>query len=887
MQMTALFVFALFALSGAAPPQAVVQTAPLLDSTLTFDVGVEKFQWKPQVAHDGTNYFAVWEDSRQDEATDFAIYGARLAPNGKVIDSVGIAISGVDRYIDHIPGVAFDGTNYLVTWQGVNPDRGNQDLYGARVSPDGVVLDTGGFLIASADGHQFFGNLAFNGTEYLVAWFDGRNTVAWVYCARVLPSGEVLDPDGIAVMRRDNQNYPGGLAVAASDSNWLIVADEGGGSSVIGAVIKRDGTVARVESLAYRPGDSRWFPDVDYSPEDGVYFVAWQDWRSGAPPEGNGVWGARVTRSGEVLDPGGFPIADNPAKYQGVPAVAWNGRYFMVAYIENNGAPTWYDIWGKRILPDGTIIDSLAPRQLSNEPMIVGFPDIVRAGDEWFTAWEDPRGNSDAGWGTDIYGTRVDTAGRARDPYPADLVISSSAPRQFKAKAATHGSEYFAVWQEFRGVNSWDLYAARFDRAGALVGQPFPLSSNSHVVLDPTVAAGSSCYLVAWEDESYGNGTGGIIGRRVGFDGVPLDTAIVISPDYINRYPVAAFDGTSFMVAYWEGNFPYEARARRVEQDGSMGSEFTVADIGWRNGPGWNLHTSFGLAFDGTNYLLVWPDWQESESQYDVKGARFTPSGTVLDPDGFFVTRTRSRHEDYPCLTYGGGQYFAAWHDSTGDNLMGGRITPGGQSLDTLGITISGAAAGQRLPGVTFDGTDYFVAWEDERNDIGDIYGARVTTRGVVLHPQGLPIATAPWRQSYPAVVAGEPGRVLVVYSSYLDTAYSASRLQALVQPVTGIEAPAVPAPGLGVVSRASPNPFSRATALTYSLPAPARVEFAVFDVAGRRVKTLESGQQAAGVYALDWDGRDELDRELPAGIYSIRGRAGNARCSEAVRLVR
>lgn len=201
MQITALFMLAVLALSSPAPAKAIVLPVPLLDSTLTFNVGVEKFQWKPQVAFDGTNYLAVWEDSRQDEADNLAIYGARIAPDGKVIDSVGIMISTMDRYVDHIPGVAFDGTNYLVTWQGVNPDLVNQDLYGARVSRDGVVLDTGGFLIASADGHQFFGNVAFNGSEYLAAWFDGRNTAAWVYCARVTTSGEVLDPDGIAVMR--------------------------------------------------------------------------------------------------------------------------------------------------------------------------------------------------------------------------------------------------------------------------------------------------------------------------------------------------------------------------------------------------------------------------------------------------------------------------------------------------------------------------------------------------------------------------------------------------------------------------------------------------------------------------------------------------------------
>ena len=864
---------------------ATLPPNPPLDTTLTFDVGVEKFQWKPQVAFDGANYFAVWEDSRHDESTVFTIYGARLSAAGVLLDTVGIRIAARDRYDKHTPGVAFDGTNYLVTWQAVNPNVGNQDLYGARVSRDGVVLDPGGFLIASADGHQFFGNVAFNGSQYLVTWLDGRSGVAWLYCARVTTSGRVLDTAGIAICRRDNQNYPGGVAVAGGDSNWMIVADEGGGSSILAAIVKADGSVARVETLSFRTGDSRWFPDVDYDPEDSIFFVAWQDWRSGAPPEGNGIWGCRVTRDGDILDPGGFPIADDPSRYQGVPAVAWNGRYFMVAYIENIGSPTWYDVFGKRILPDGTVVDSASPRHLSAGPYVDGFPDIARAGGEWFVAWEDPRGNMDEGWGTDIYAGRVDSSGNPRDIYPNDKVMSASAPRQFKVKAVARGDEYFAVWQEFRGNRAWDVYAARFDGSGAIIGQPFPVSADSHVVLDPTVSAGDSCLLVAWEDEATQQGQ--IVGRRIAFDGTPLGPQFVISDGYINRYPTAAFDGEDFMVAYWEGNFPYEARARRVAEDGSMGSEFVVSDIGWRGGPGWNNHTSFGLAFDGTNYLLVWPDWQESESQYEIKGARFTPSGTVLDPDGFFVTRTPGTDEDYPRLVFGNGQYFAVWHDFTAQNVCCGRIDTAGISLDTLGIQISAVSGDQRSPDVAYDGFRYFAAWEDTRSDIGDVYGARISLDGTVLDPNGMELGVTEWRQSRPGVASNRHGSTFVAYSSFIDTVYSASRLQALTLWTTGIELPPGVSAVRSAVSGCLPNPFSHTTAFSYSLATPTRVSFAVYDVSGRRVRRLRSACQPAGAYSVTWNGRDDAGVGLPAGVYSIRGNLGDTGYGEEIRLVR
>jgi flagellar hook assembly protein FlgD len=53
--------------------------------------------------------------------------------------------------------------------------------------------------------------------------------------------------------------------------------------------------------------------------------------------------------------------------------------------------------------------------------------------------------------------------------------------------------------------------------------------------------------------------------------------------------------------------------------------------------------------------------------------------------------------------------------------------------------------------------------------------------------------------------------------------------------------------------------------------PARRAVSLSVYDVAGRRVRTLASGERPAGESLVTWDMRDDHGREVVAGIYFAR----------------
>jgi hypothetical protein len=66
------------------------------------------------------------------------------------------------------------------------------------------------------------------------------------------------------------------------------------------------------------------------------------------------------------------------------------------------------------------------------------------------------------------------------------------------------------------------------------------------------------------------------------------------------------------------------------------------------------------------------------------------------------------------------------------------------------------------------------------------------------------------------------------------------------------------------------PNPFNPETVVRFFLPEPGAGSVRVYDLLGRRVTTLASGELTAGYHRLKWSGRDEGGREVGAGVYLV-----------------
>jgi hypothetical protein len=208
--------------------------------------------------------------------------GTRIAHSGEVLDGDGFVIAAKTGE-DAFPGAAWDGTNWLVTWSNKFDDE-IDDILGARVSPDGVVLDPEPIQISTAPEGQYYPVVASpaDGSPSLVVWRDFRagGDLSDVYAARVTVDGTVLDPNGVNV----GPGAPPGSSpgVAWDGAAYLVTWErevEPNMSDVVAARVGPGGRVIDRSPLAIGVSETDEFDPTVTAGPDGRSAVAYVRFR--------------------------------------------------------------------------------------------------------------------------------------------------------------------------------------------------------------------------------------------------------------------------------------------------------------------------------------------------------------------------------------------------------------------------------------------------------------------------------------------------------------------------------------------------------------------------------------------------------------------------------
>jgi len=157
------------------------------------------------------------------------------------------------------------------------------------------------------------------------------------------------------------------------------------------------------------------------------------------------------------------------------------------------------------------------------------------------------------------------------------------------------------------------------------------------------------------------------------------------------------------------------------------------------------------VAFDGTNYLVVWtkgsvPYPQKISEQ--LVGTRISPSGKILDPGGFVITSKKSFYRNYQ-IAFDGTNYLVVWEEYTYYRVPpvnkvltplliveGARVSKAGKVLDKTPLAIDNLRGPNNHeyvePDVFFDGGNFVVTYRDESNKGTFIVARQVSGTGTV-----------------------------------------------------------------------------------------------------------------------------------------------------------
>ncbi len=624
------------------------------------------------------------------------------------------------------PTVAFDGTNYLAVW------RDDDQMKGAFVTPSGTLVEPAGFSILS-DIHPS-PRIAWGGGVYLLVYEVWLNNNSDIYGLRVDAGGTVLDPVGFPIVTVD---------------------------------LEQD--------------------DADVAFDGTNFLVVWTDERAGGDSVAR-IHGARVSPGGQVLDPDGFAITQGPFS-QSVPAVAFDGNNYFVAWGGIYDDTAYYNIWGARVSPQGQVLDP-DPILVCHQPELDHeTPDVAFNGTNYLVAWQYSSSKL-------IYCTRVTPAGTVLDT--ADIRVAGRPDPCEYPRVHSDGTGWLVTWADDIYSSGQNLYAARIAADGtSLDPSGFPVCNEAFTQGSGAISHDGTNYLVAWLDGRNGIGKNTVYAGRVTSAGARLDSSGFAVSWSVNEqaYPGIASDGTDYLVVWRDDLGAGDIHGARVDEDGNIldPEPFAICQAPWEQ-------TKPAAAFDGTNYLVVWGDERDT-ADMDIYAARVTTSGTVLDPDGFLVA-DRPYSDYLPGVSWNGQQYLVTWtsawyhtvwgalvnpdgtvpdtafqvsygrntqiqsRSSPGDSnwlvvwidayysVYGTQVTFDGRVTDTLGFEIIADSANM-YPGVAFDGTNWFVTWQDRRRRHGAVYGSRVDQSGQVLDPGGIAIGVPPdtFRAAYPDLV--------------------------------------------------------------------------------------------------------------------------------------
>lgn len=738
--------------------------------------------------------------------------------------------------------MATGGDVTLVAW---SDDRaGTNDVFGMRLDAGGAFLDPAPFPIAAGIGSQAEPQVAWNGSNFLVAWVSQEATT-WYYedriaTARVSTAGLVLDATPLVL-----PDESGTFELASDGTSFLIVKQGPGPASSIDMMafrISDQGVLLDPAGVLFTEGSYFMIYNFDVAYAGGTWLFAWEQFSGSTNWD---ILGRRFDANLQSLDAAPAPLVKTSLT-EVEPALAASDNEFLLVYWHQD---TYWSqgILGQRFDTAGQPIGGSIGVSGSGKSSYQPWPDAVWDGVQWIVAW--------AGI-PETRAARVSTSGLVSDP--GGVVLSAGTENQYSPAIATMpggpggpASGARVAWTDIRYPTN-DVFGGGLSGTGlALAEVPISIGAGSHS-RSKVVPNGSGTLTVARSQTSSG---ARILAWRTDSLGHALDTEPieVFSGEPTVGAPSAAWNGSLYLVAWvdWSSG-AYQVLGRRMHPDGAfadpapypilpghsadvaaVGETFLVVAAHYPTNPeyrftyGARVQGSDGAVLDSPAILLsgsysVFPrvtaasdrflvvterHWTHDESSSDILVRPFFPDGSlgVESSLASFATSVQFTWGGSIDVASDGTNALVAW--VSGSNLLNTDVFVRPVDADAVATgpaieLTDGVFSGQFRPTLAWTGTEFLVAYEsfednplffDERPDV---YGMRLASDGSTLDPAGFAIHPATYAARRPEAAGLGGGRALVSAAVFEDDGFATFRGELVALRPEGVSSYGVGTPG-------------------------------------------------------------------------------------------
>jgi hypothetical protein len=203
-----------------------------------------------------------------------------------------------------------------------------------------------------------------------------------------------------------------------------------------------------------------------------------------------------------------------------------------------------------------------------------------------------------------------------------------------------------------------------------------------------------------------------------------------------------------------------EIKAARVDAQSGSALDVPPVGVGGLPAPEYNPQVAFGAGA----YLIAW----EADRAYaKIFAARFTSSGSLLDPSPSPILVSAHRgpnREDVPALVADGGGYFAAWLDTRDawPDVYAMRLGPDGTPLDPGAIAVGVTGHLKSAPVAASGAGEHLVGWVED----GEVRAARVAADGTLLDATPISVPTLHYGQPFSLCAAFDGSDFVLAWTS-------------------------------------------------------------------------------------------------------------------------